>query len=142
MRYRTREMGVVEVQAYQTFDFTSPMLGFESFRKFAILPDPSAEPFHWLQSLEDPALAFPVVRSEELTIGYAGTEHALDAVGAASWDEVEAWVVVVIPRDGSQMRVNLRAPIATNRRCGLAGQIVVQGDYPVSYVPGTRLAAV
>ena len=118
------------------------MLGFESFREFAILPDPAAEPFHWLQSLEDPALAFPIVRSEELNIAYAGAESALDVVGATRWEEVEAWVVVVIPRDGGRMRVNLRAPIAANRRAGRAGQIVVQDDYPVRHVLGTRLAAV
>ena len=135
-------MGVVDVRADQVFEFTSPMLGFESFRKFAILPDPTAEPFHWLQSLEDPSLAFPIVSSEELSIGYAGTERALNVVGATSWEEVETWVVVVIPRDGGQMRVNLRAPIVANRRKGMAGQIVVQHDYPVSHVLGTRLAAV
>ena len=142
MRYRTKQMGIVDVATDQIFEFTSPMLGFESFRKFAILPDHAAEPFHWLQSLEDPSLAFPVVNAEELNIAYAGTERALDVVGAASWEEVETWVVVVIPRDDEQMRVNLRAPIAANRRTGLAGQIVVQDDYPISHVPGTHLAAV
>lgn len=125
-------MGDVEVRPDQVFEFVAPILGFEPFRDFAILPDLTAVPFHWLQSLEEKGLAFPVVSAEELDIAYRGGEESLGVVGAASWDQVQCWIIVVVPRDGSPMRVNLRAPVVANPRNGLAGQIILTEEYPVS----------
>jgi len=128
----TREMGVVNVRPDQRFDFVVPILGFEPFRSFAVLPDHGAPPFHWLQSLEDKSLAFPLVEAAELEIVYEGGEECLAPLGALAWDEVQCWIIVVIPADGSPMRVNLRAPIVVNPLNSLAGQIIQHDEYPVS----------
>jgi len=132
LQYETREMGVTEVRPDQTFEFAAPVLGFEQYRRFAILPDESAPPFHWLQSLEEKALAFPVVSAEHLEVSFQGDTDCLRVLGASSWDDVRCWIVVVVPGGGGQMRVNLRAPIVVNAANGLAGQLILREDYPVS----------
>ena len=133
MRIETREIGAVEVAPGQILDFVAPLLGFERYRKFALLPVPEAAPFHWLQSLQEKELAFLAVSAEELEIAYRSEKQDLDGVGASSWDEVECWVLVVVPEDGGSIRVNLRAPVVVHTETKLAAQIIVRDEYPVSY---------
>jgi len=126
-------MGRVQVRTEQVCRFVSPILGFEAYRAFAILPDPAAAPFHWLQSLEDKRVAFPVVSAGEIGMVYSGNEDVLGAVGASSWHDVECWLIVVFPSDRGPMRMNLRAPVLVHRRTRSAAQGIVREEYPVSY---------
>jgi flagellar assembly factor FliW len=123
-------LGVVEVAKDKILCFVAPMLGFESHRKYALLPVPGAGPFFWLQSLEVPQLAFPVVRENELAIEYPLSPEDLRRLAAMSRDEVACWVVVALPADGTPPRPNFRAPVIVNEKKQLAAQIIV-GDEDV-----------
>jgi flagellar assembly factor FliW len=132
VRYRTRELGTVEIARDKVLCFTAPLVGFESFHKYALLPAPGAKPFFVLQSLEEPQLAFPVVRAEELSLVYRGQGCAsllsagdLRRVTATTPDEVTCWIVVALPTDGSPLRLNLRAPVIVNEKKQLAAQVFV-----------------
>jgi flagellar assembly factor FliW len=138
VRYRTRQLGVVEVAKEKILCFVAPLLGFESFRKYALLPVPGAQPFFWLQSLEEPQLAFPVVAADEAGVSYTLRTDDLRRLAAASADEVACWVVVALPAPAAgrqagagKFRFNLRAPIVVNARKQLAAQIVVGDEYPI-----------
>jgi flagellar assembly factor FliW len=124
-------MGFVEVSEEQLLDFAGPMLGFDAYRRYALIAAPDAPPFHWLQCLEARELAFPVVSAHELSVSYrtdSETARKLDVTGE---DDVDFWIIVTIPSDGGQMRLNLRAPIAVNRRTRAAAQIVTREEYPI-----------
>ena len=132
MLLETREMGAIEIASEEILTFAIPVLGFEAYKRFVIVPDPEAPPFNWLQSVEEKQVAFPVVRAEEIAAAYHETDQALAQLGASGWDQVDTWIIVVIPRDGSGIFANLRAPVVVNARTKLAGQIVVREEYPVS----------
>jgi len=128
----TREMGAIEIASQEILTFTVPVLGFEAYKRFVIVPDPEAPPFNWLQSVEEKRVAFPVVRAEEIGAAYHENTHTLAQLGASGWDQVDTWVIVVIPQDGRGIFANLRAPVVVNARTRLAGQIVMREEYPVS----------
>ena len=134
-------MGTVEIREDQVLEFAGPILGFESHRRFAILPAPDAGPFHLPQSLEDSQLAFLVVSREELGVAYRAEPEPLRKVGASSWDHVKVWMLVVIPPNGEPMQVNLRAPVVVNPETRLAAQIVMQEEYPMSHAVGDSVGA-
>ena len=128
MRYRTRQLGVVEIAKDKVLYLVAPLLGFEAFRKYALIPVPSAQPFFCLQSLEEPQLAFPVILADELGMAYPIRTDDLRRVGATSADEVACWIVAALPAGGAgKLRLNLHAPILVNARKQLAAQIVL-GD--------------
>jgi flagellar assembly factor FliW len=131
VRVETREMGPQDVGEEQMFEFCSPMLGFDSHRRYALIAAPDAPPFHWLQSVEEAELAFPVVCADELAVGYDATAEIQQKLGAISDDEIQFWVVVTIPSDGGQLRLNLRAPVAISTRTGRAAQIIMRDEYPI-----------
>jgi flagellar assembly factor FliW len=139
-------LGAVEVPKDKILCFVTPLLGFESFRKYALLPVPGAQPFFWLQSLEEPQLAFPVVSAGEVGVAYPMRADDLRRIAASSADEVTCWVVVALPgaaatgrqsrtvgrqAGAGKFRLNLRAPVLMNARKQLAAQIVLGDEYPI-----------
>lgn len=140
MRYRTRQLGVVEVAKDKVLCFVAPLLGFESFRKYTLLPVAGARPFFSLQSLEEPQLAFPVIREDELAIDYPLSPDDLRRVAAVSRGETTCWVVLALPNDGTPLRLNLRAPVIVNEKKQLAAQIVISDECPIGHT--LNLAAV
>ena len=64
MLVKTKFFGEVEIDDSKVLDFPNGIIGFEDFRKYAIIydiEDDSESKISWLQSLEEPALALPVV---------------------------------------------------------------------------------
>ena len=124
-------MGAVEVSDDQCVAFIRPILGFDQYSRFALIPTPDAPPFHWLQCLTEPQLAFPIVSASELEIAYQPSADVREKVDASASDEIEFWVLVTVPAQGGQMRVNLRAPVAVNTRTRTAAQVVMRDEYPI-----------
>ena len=53
-----------------------------------------------------------------------GTEEVAD-IGAEDVSDIDIYTVVVLDRDPTQRRTNLRAPILVGRTTGLAKQVVL-----------------
>ena len=87
-----------------------------------------------MQSVEEKGVAFPVVSAVEIDVDYRSDAESLAQFGASGWDKVKPWIILIIPRDGREMRVNLRAPVVVNPDTRLGGQIVLRDEYPVSHV--------
>ena len=132
MQVDTREMGSVHISPQQVFDFVSPILGFETYRRFALIPDPNAPPFYWLQSLDERQLAFVVVSAAEVEVVYQPTPDVHEKLASASAEDLNYWIVVTVPLHGEQLRINPRAPIITNNRTRTAAQVVMRDEYPIS----------
>ena len=65
MRFETTRFGVIEVDPESVITFTQPIVGFQTLRRFVLLPGPGAgdasgngNQVRWLQSTESPATAF------------------------------------------------------------------------------------
>jgi flagellar assembly factor FliW len=129
VRYKTRQLGVVEVSKDKVLCLVAPLVGFEAFRKYALIPVPGAQPFFCLQSLEESQLAFPVILADELGVAYPVRTDELRRVGATSADEVACWIVAALPAGGAdRLRLNLHAPILVNAGKQLAAQIVLSDE--------------
>ena len=128
---QTREMGHVEVAEAQVIELVSPILGFERYRRYALIPVPDAPILCWLQSLDEAQLAFPVVSAGDLEIAYPDGAEIRQKLHNVSEEELRFWVIVTIPQGGGAMRVNLRAPIVVNTRTRQAAQIVMREEYPI-----------
>ena len=60
MKVRTSRFGEVEIDPSRLLVFPHGLLGFARFRTFALLQPDDRGVFYWLQSVEDPELAFVV----------------------------------------------------------------------------------
>ena len=135
MEVRTRHWGVVEVAEDRVLHFPEGIPGFPSCRRFALLGEPGAV-FLWLQSVEDPEVALPVLDPFALFDGYEVPldQEDVELLSVRSPQEVAVLAVVSVRAEPLQATANLAAPILVNTTRRLARQkILPDGKYSVRH---------
>src|SRR5690554_6204000 len=73
MNVQTTRFGTIEVDDSRIITFPAGLLGFSSFKKYALLQPDDDGVFFWLQSVETPDLAFVVSDPSLWVEGYEAT---------------------------------------------------------------------
>ena len=136
MELTTTRFGVLEIDADSVITFTQPIIGFEEYRRFVLLPGPEGSFVNWLQSVESGELAFLLMNPRDVLADYEVTPHEseLSELAAAGPDELDVYSLVVVPQDPAQVRTNLKAPILINPRHRLGKQTVLDtSTYPIQF---------
>lgn len=130
MNIHTSRFGLVAITSEDIIHFPEGLLGFNELRKFVLLDDPTDEIFAWLQSCEEPDIAFPLLEPELFTSNYQVglTKHDLEVLGLKSQEGVRSFSIITIPQDPTQMTANLKAPVVINVTKRLARQCVLQDN--------------
>lgn len=101
------------------------LLGFERTKDYVLVSHEDFHPFFWLQFIDDPELAFPVVSPFVVLPQYQPDISAEDErfLGLESPEDALVLCVVTVRPEGDST-VNLRGPIVINRHT-LAGKQIV-----------------
>lgn len=124
----TYRFGKIEYEKSEIITMVHGILGFDEYKRFIIICPEDQEPFKWLQSLENPELAFLIIDPRYFKTDYIVEINPGDlvALNAKHIDEIDIFVVVSIPKNQlSLMSANLQAPIAINRKEMKAAQLVL-----------------
>jgi flagellar assembly factor FliW len=139
MRIRTKIFGEVEIDDEKIIRFENGIIGFPELTEFALMHDsekPDGGAVRWLQSLQEPAFAMPVMDPLVVAPDYNPQveDELLKPVGTLDPDQLLVLVTLTVPSDIQQMSVNLRAPIVIQTQSRKACQIIVDNEsYPVKY---------
>ena len=112
--------GEVEYDPEKTLRFPQGLIGFEDLRDFIVMPNLKQGPLFWIQSVDDPQVAFVVTDPTNFFLDYRIAPEAgeRDKLGMNEGDECYALSVVTVHPDRT-ITLNLAAPIlfapATNR---------------------------
>ena len=90
---------------------------FYQLKKFVILEPNKDALFKWLQSVDDPALAFPVISVASLEFDYTIDlpDSTVDALGIKNVESVLVMNITSIPQDNPKgTTINLLAPLIFN----------------------------
>ena len=101
--------GSFEIAADAVIEFPSGLIGLGGSR-FALVSADSEGAFHWLHSVEDPALALPVTNPWLFFSDYVVDLSDADAARVAC-GEPDVWVTVRTGSEPGDFSANLRAPI-------------------------------
>jgi flagellar assembly factor FliW len=130
MQIQTSRFGSVSIKTEDVLNFPEGLLGFNELRQFVLLDDPTDEIFAWLQSCEEPNIAFPVLEPELFAPNFVVhlTKHDLEALNLETARGSRNFAIITIPQDPTQMTANLKAPIVINVAKRLARQCVLQDN--------------
>jgi flagellar assembly factor FliW len=132
---RTKTRGTVAVTEKQCFIFERGLLGFAEYTDFALI-DAETAPFFWLQSVQEPTLAFLVVDPFLVRGDYEADidDEALAVIGLSHPSEVLLLTTVTLPEDGSCATVNLQGPLIFNKGNNRAFQAILSDPrWPTKY---------
>lgn len=136
MKLDTVRFGQIDIEESRIFDFVLPIIGFDVLKKFVILEPNKDSLFKWLQSVEDPELAFPIISVASLDLDYTIDlpDNTVDALGIENVESVLVMNITSIPQDNPRgTTINLLAPLIFNIDNNKAGQIVLSGSgYDIS----------
>ncbi|MGE4108942.1 MAG: flagellar assembly protein FliW [Bacteriovoracia bacterium] len=128
MIIETGRFGRLTIESTERIQLPFGVLGFPEYTDFCLV-DPGDETLIlWMQSLQDPKLAFPVLEPKVFTQRYTVNLSSADLRELRLKDVKEAAVlsILTIPNDISQMTANLKAPLVINLRDQIAKQVVLQ----------------
>jgi flagellar assembly factor FliW len=125
---KTGRFGQLTVGDGEHIHMPQGVLGFPEQTRFCLV-DPGDETLIlWLQSLDDPAIAFPVLEPKIFRPDYSARLSAqeLRDLKLENVNQSAVFSVLTIPEDVTQMTANLKAPIVVNLKAQLARQVVLQ----------------
>ncbi|OGL64767.1 MAG: hypothetical protein A3J27_15225 [Candidatus Tectomicrobia bacterium RIFCSPLOWO2_12_FULL_69_37] len=131
MQVETTRFGPLEFASGQLYELTEGLLGFPLLKRFILIGNEAdGGPFRWLQSLEEPALAFVVIDPDWLAPGYRSElpRAALEAAGLDRPEEGTVLALVTIPENPQEMTANLKGPLLFNSKTRQGLQLVLDEE--------------
>ena len=141
MLIETQRFGPLEVDGDRIITFESGLLGFPEHRRYALIqtsPDPV---FFWLQSIDDPGLAFVVCDPLAFVADYQVPVRRDDVDALKLGDLNDSQVLVIVNKTGGQLTANLLGPLVIGAQ-SLHGKQMVLSDkrYDTRHPLGESLA--
>lgn len=128
MIIKTGRFGQITVGDGETIKLPQGILGFPECTKYC-LTDPGDETLIlWLQSLERPEIAFPLLEPKIFRPDYTArlSMAELRELRMENVNQSAVFSILTIPEDVTQMTANLKAPLVINLKEQIAKQIVLQ----------------
>ena len=125
MLIETTRFGKLEIEGDRVIEFTGGLLGFPQRRRFALVqtsPDPV---FYWLQSVEDPGLAFVVCDPREFVPDYQAPIRQDDLRSLGMRDVTDSQVLVIVNQADGYLTANLLGPLVIGASSLKARQLVL-----------------
>ena len=125
MDVRTTRFGVIDVAEERIITFAKGLLGFPEHRRFCLLEPGEDACFFWLQSLDDPSLAFVVTDPALFVPEYSVPirPEQMRELGLAKLDDAQ--VFVIVNKVEENLTGNLQGPLVVNTLSRTAEQVVL-----------------
>jgi flagellar assembly factor FliW len=130
-RYATSRFGLIDVDLDLVIEFNEGLIGFETCRRYVVVRHDDTSAFRWLQSLDEPAVAFPIVEPSVFRPDYAPTISDADARVLSLRHDTPTllFAVVAVPEQNPRgMTANLLAPLVINGELRQGKQVIVQDE--------------
>lgn len=139
MIVNTKLFGTIDLAEEKIITFEQGIIGFEFLKKFAILYDldnKDSRKVSWLQSLDEPQLAFPIINPFLVKQDYNPeiSDQSLSELGEVKEESLSVLVTLTVPKEVEKMSCNLKAPLVINVETRKGAQIIAENaEYPVKY---------
>lgn len=132
----TSRFGTIEIDEAKIIKMKSPILGFAELSRFVLLAPEEGSPFHWLQSLDNEAIAFIIADPFLIKPDYEPEidDQMLAMLEVKQAEDINLMVIITVHAKPVKITANLRAPLVIHKHTNLSGQVVLDDDqYPVQY---------
>ena len=130
----TRVFGKISIEEDKIIHFEHGILGFPDLKDFTLIYDidkGGESAIKWLQSIQEPGFAMPVMSPELVIQGYTPKfdRELLRPLGEnLDSENILILVTVTVPKDITKTTVNLKAPIIVNIEERKAVQLICDDE--------------
>jgi len=137
MKKINTRFGEVEYDPENLLHFPAGLIGLPNLRHFVVMPNKKQGPLFWIQSVDDPDIAFVLTDPTNFFLDYQLTpeDSERQMLHLGKDDNCYILSVVTVPPD-QKITVNLAAPILFAPKTNRAIQVIVENG---NYSPKTPL---
>ena len=132
-------VGTRDVEHHKIIHLPLGTSGAENLKNFALIYDIDNEQkskISWLQSMEEPLMALPVINPIDLMENYNPIieDELMKIIGNPADADILIFVTMTIPSDLEKMTANLKGPFIINTVTRQAMQVIVENpEYKVKF---------
>ncbi|MDX1947982.1 MAG: flagellar assembly protein FliW [Pirellulaceae bacterium] len=132
MQINTSHFGPVEISVDDILLFPRGIIAFEDCSHWVLLADDASDALGWLQSVNRPEIALPVVSPRRFVPHYQVrvTRGQLAPLDFSQFDE--AYVLSILAQSDGDWTLNLKAPLIINFDRRLGRQVITADEQPVA----------
>lgn len=131
MRIETQRFGNIVLDQDQLFLFPAGLIGMESLRDWALLPDLENSAVAWLQSASRGDRALPLISPRAFFPDYRVQVSRRELAGLHMRPGAEMYVLTTVSGHSGKLTTNLRSPILLNLSRRLGCQVITDNEYPL-----------
>ncbi|MCX7798710.1 MAG: flagellar assembly protein FliW [Fimbriimonadales bacterium] len=131
MQLDNTRFGTIQFQEGDVVTLPDGMVGFPQWTRFVLVQTREGSPFRWLQSVEDPSLAFLLADPTAYCPDYAPElpDAVAAALGLTEQSPCLLLVTAAIPRGRPEdMTLNLAAPVLINMESRIGAQVILESE--------------
>ena len=125
MLIESTRFGQVDIDGSKIITLPDGMLGFPKHRRFALVQTAADPVFFWLQSVDDPALAFVVCDPLAFVPDYSVPIRADDVETLGLEDLSDCQVLVIVNKVDGALTANLLGPLVVGAHSLIGKQLVL-----------------
>lgn len=139
MLIKTKYFGDIDLEESKIITLENGLMGYEEYKQFTILYDIEDEGvpiISWLQSIEEPGLALPVMPPTHIKENYNPIvdDDLLTPLGELTEDNLILLLTVTVPAEPKDATANLKAPIIINSDTRKGCQLISENpEYIIKY---------
>lgn len=136
MRKIQSRFGEIEYDPANLLHFPAGMIGFPTLHDFVVMPNQKEGPLFWIQSTEDPDIAFVLTDPSNFFLNYRviPDDSECNLLQISQEDPCYVLSVVSVPPD-QNITVNLAAPILFSPKTNRAIQVILENTEYQSKTP-------
>ncbi|SHO50772.1 flagellar assembly protein FliW [Desulfopila aestuarii] len=136
MKTINTRFGQVDYDPDNLLYFPAGMIGFPQLHKFIVMPNKKEGPLFWIQSVDDPDIAFVLTDPSNFFLDYivVPDETERKILQIANEDECFILTVVTVPPD-QNITLNLSAPILFAPNTNRAIQVILDDPKYLTKTP-------
>ena len=121
--------GEVEYDPEQTVHFPEGLIGLEGLHDFIVMPNKKEGPLFWIQSVDDPQIAFVLTDPNNFFLNYLvePDQNVRKLLNIDKGDACHALSLVTVPPD-QKITCNLAAPILFAPKNNRAVQVILENS--------------
>ena len=131
MRIDTQRFGTLHLKADHLFLFPQGLIGLETLRQWALLPDPLNASVAWLQSASRGDRAIPMISPRAFFTNYRVHVSRRDISCLHMQPGAELYVLTTVSGHVGRLTTNLRSPLLINLNRRLGCQVITGDDQPI-----------
>lgn len=130
MKVETTRFGMIEIDDSSIIRMPKGPIGFEDYKDYCLMQHRPDTSLRWLQSIDEPSLAFVVVDPSRFFADYEieVPDAEAEMLHLENADDAIVLTIVTVGEGGRELSINLAAPVVINSEELIGLQVVLQDN--------------